>query len=133
VSCSGTDGRFSATGSRRRGSGSREAFTATTPDPIVIVISNQLQRTTIRAKLQAWAGFGDGVSASFPLSEQSCPRSLRRPLDSDNRITIWPEKTESHNRVRNGGREQIPRGVKERSKRERQYEHIKDSYVERGV
>jgi hypothetical protein len=27
----------------------------------------------------------------------------------------------------------MPRGVKEGSKRERQYEHIKDSYQERGV
>jgi hypothetical protein len=27
----------------------------------------------------------------------------------------------------------MPRGVKERSKRERQYEHIKDSYEDRGV
>ena len=27
----------------------------------------------------------------------------------------------------------MPRGVKEGSKRERQYEHIKDSYAERGV
>ena len=27
----------------------------------------------------------------------------------------------------------MPRGVKEDSKRERQYEHIKDSYEERGV
>jgi hypothetical protein len=27
----------------------------------------------------------------------------------------------------------MPRGVKEGSKRERQYEHIKDSYEERGV
>jgi hypothetical protein len=27
----------------------------------------------------------------------------------------------------------MPRGVKEGSKRDRQYEHIKDSYVDRGV
>jgi len=27
----------------------------------------------------------------------------------------------------------MPRGVKEGSKRERQYEHIKDSYQDRGV
>ncbi len=27
----------------------------------------------------------------------------------------------------------MPRGVKEGSKRERQYEHIKDSYEDRGV
>ena len=27
----------------------------------------------------------------------------------------------------------MPRGVKEGSKRDRQYEHIKDSYQERGV
>ena len=27
----------------------------------------------------------------------------------------------------------MPRGVKEGSKRDRQYEHIKDSYEERGV
>jgi len=27
----------------------------------------------------------------------------------------------------------MPRGVKEDSKRERQYEHIKDSYEDRGV
>ncbi len=27
----------------------------------------------------------------------------------------------------------MPRGVKERSKRDRQYEHIKDSYEEHGV
>ncbi|HET9494927.1 MAG TPA: hypothetical protein VFR15_11915 [Chloroflexia bacterium] len=27
----------------------------------------------------------------------------------------------------------MPRGVKEGSKRDRQYEHIKDSYMERGV
>ncbi len=27
----------------------------------------------------------------------------------------------------------MPRGVKEGTKRERQYEHIKDSYEERGV
>jgi hypothetical protein len=27
----------------------------------------------------------------------------------------------------------MPRGTKEGSKRERQYEHIRDSYIERGV
>lgn len=27
----------------------------------------------------------------------------------------------------------MPRGVKEGSKRDRQYEHIRDSYLERGV
>jgi hypothetical protein len=29
--------------------------------------------------------------------------------------------------------DEMPRGTKEGSKRERQYEHIKDSYQERGV
>ena len=31
------------------------------------------------------------------------------------------------------GTADMPRGVKEGSKRDRQYEHIKDSYEERGV
>jgi hypothetical protein len=31
------------------------------------------------------------------------------------------------------GGSEMPRGVKEGSKRDRQYEHIKDSYMDRGV
>jgi hypothetical protein len=39
----------------------------------------------------------------------------------------------SHSVRPDGRRYEMPRGTKEGSKRERQYEHIKDSYEERGV
>jgi hypothetical protein len=69
--------------------------------------------TRLHNTASRWYGIGDALHNDNWLQHTACTNRTNRT-----------------NRTR---RPKMPRGVKEGSKRDRQYEHIRDSYEDRGV
>ena len=63
----------------------------------------------------------------------STPLPICNAVGREVTYTFGPRRYLANERARDTRRTQMPRGVKEGSKRHRQYEHIKDSYKEKGV